>query len=135
MIREGMRSDNALNDHDGGTGILSKQEPFTLFRAGTGGGNHSQQFETWREKIEPIVQETGTVLLILTLHRVSYLQYHLSRSSKMRKPFDVVTESEIKNSADGGQTLILTNPYMRERTVCSTYPRGQLPRVLSADLH
>ena len=86
MIREGMRSDNALNDHDGGTGILSKQEPFTLFRAGTGGGNHSQQFETWREKIEPIVQETGTVLLILTLHRVSYLQYHLSRSSKMRKP-------------------------------------------------
>ncbi|KAF8803181.1 hypothetical protein BYT27DRAFT_7110625, partial [Phlegmacium glaucopus] len=46
------------------------------------------------------------------------------------RPFDTVTESEVKNTKDGSQSLTLTDPNTGEKCVMHTYERGKAPTVL-----
>ena len=63
-----------------------------------------------------------------------YLQVHIMSSPAykvlMGRPFDIVTESLVKNAKDGSQTLTLTDPNTGERCVMSTYERGRPPEIL-----
>ncbi|CAA7260864.1 unnamed protein product [Cyclocybe aegerita] len=58
-----------------------------------------------------------------------YLQVHVMEKPAYRvllgRPFDVLTESEIKNLSDGGQIITITDPNTKERCVVPTYARGE----------
>ena len=63
-----------------------------------------------------------------------YLQVHVIKNAAYRvllgRPFDTITESEVKNSKDGSQSLTLTDLNTGERCVLQTHERGKLPTVL-----
>ena len=64
----------------------------------------------------------------------AYLQVHVVQNAAYKvllgRPFDVVTESEVKNSRDGTQSVTLTDPNTGERCVMHTHERGRVPSVL-----
>jgi hypothetical protein len=57
-----------------------------------------------------------------------YLQVHVVRNAAYKvllgRPFDTITESEVKNSKDGSQSLTLTDLNTGERCVMQTHERG-----------
>lgn len=63
-----------------------------------------------------------------------YLQVHILEEPVYRvllgRPFDVITESLVKNEKDGSQTLTLTDPNTGERCVMATHERGKQPKIL-----
>lgn len=63
-----------------------------------------------------------------------YLQVHVVRKPAYRvllgRPFDVLTESVIKNSANGDQMVIIKDPNTSARAALPTYARGELPMVM-----
>ena len=63
-----------------------------------------------------------------------YLQVHVIKNAAYRvllgRPFDTITESEVKNSKDGSQSLTLTDLNTGERCVLQTHERGKPPTVL-----
>ncbi|VDC04049.1 unnamed protein product [Peniophora sp. CBMAI 1063] len=60
-----------------------------------------------------------------------YLQVHVVKSNAysvlLGRPFDLLSESEIKNYSDGRQHLTLTDPNTLVRTAIFTHPRGKAP--------
>jgi hypothetical protein len=67
-------------------------------------------------------------------HITVYLQVHVIGKPAYKvllgRPFDTITESEVKNARDGGQSLTLTDPNTGERCVMHTHERGKPPAVL-----
>ncbi|KXN92718.1 hypothetical protein AN958_12396, partial [Leucoagaricus sp. SymC.cos] len=65
---------------------------------------------------------------------VVYLQVHILPNPPYQvllgRPFDVLTQSQVQNTMDGGQTLILTNPNTSKRAVVPTYLKGQALRIM-----
>ena len=63
-----------------------------------------------------------------------YLQVHVIEKAAYKvllgRPFDTITESEVKNSKDGSQSLTLTDLNTGERCVMHTHERGRPPTVL-----
>ena len=63
-----------------------------------------------------------------------YLQVHIMSNPAYKvllgRPFDIITESLVKNEKDGGQTLTLTDPNTGERCIMATYERGKPPEIL-----
>ena len=63
-----------------------------------------------------------------------YLQVHVIRNAAYKvllgRPFDIVTESVVKNTKDGSQSLTLTDPNSGERCVMETHERGKVPTIL-----
>jgi hypothetical protein len=63
-----------------------------------------------------------------------YLQIHIMAKPAYKvllgRPFDIVTESLVKNERDGSQTLTLTDPNTGERCVMDTHERGKAPDIL-----
>lgn len=63
-----------------------------------------------------------------------YLQIHIMVNPAYKvllgRPFDIITESLVKNEKDGGQTLTLTDPNTGERCTMSTHERGKTPDVI-----
>jgi hypothetical protein len=64
-----------------------------------------------------------------------YLQVHVIENAAYRvllgRPFDTITESEVKNSRDGSQSLKLTDLNTGHRCVMQTYERGKTPVQMS----
>src|ERR1700728_2318180 len=64
----------------------------------------------------------------------AYLQVHVVQNAAYKvlfgRPFDVVTESEVKTSRDGTQSVTLTAPNTGEGCVMHTHERGRMPSVL-----
>lgn len=62
-----------------------------------------------------------------------YLQVHIIANPAYKvllgRPFDVLTESLVKNTADGGQTITIKDPNTGKRSTIPTFPRGQDPRA------
>ena len=71
----------------------------------------------------------GEVTVYLQVHVLANPAYDLL----LGRPFDTLTSSEVKNSSDGDQTMILTDPNTKKRTLVHTYPRGQAPAVLQRE--
>ena len=62
-----------------------------------------------------------------------YLQIHIMANPAYKvllgRPFDIITESVVKNEKDGSQTLTLTDQNTGERCVMHTYERGKVPDI------
>lgn len=63
-----------------------------------------------------------------------YLQVHIIEKPAYKvllgRPFDVVTESFVKNKRNGGQSITITDPDSGERCVMYTHERGKQPSIL-----
>ena len=68
----------------------------------------------------------GTITVYLQVHIMEEPAYKIL----LGRPFDVVTESLIKNEKDGTQSLTLTDPNTGERCVMNTHERGKPPEIL-----
>jgi hypothetical protein len=68
----------------------------------------------------------GTITVYLQVHVVENAAYKVL----LGRPFDIVTESVVKNSKDGSQSITLTDPNSGERCVMHTHERGKAPSVL-----
>lgn len=62
-----------------------------------------------------------------------YLQVHILKNPAYKvllgRPFDVLTESEVKNKADGSQSITIRCPNTGQRLVVPTFTRGMPPLV------
>jgi hypothetical protein len=60
-----------------------------------------------------------------------YLQVHIIRGPAYKvllgRPFEVLTESWVKSSGDGSQTITLKDPNTGKRCTMNTYPRHRKP--------
>ena len=67
-------------------------------------------------------------------HITVYLQVHVIDKPAYKvllgRPFDTLTESEVKNARDGGQSLTLTDPNTGERCVMHTNECRKIPTVM-----
>jgi hypothetical protein len=68
----------------------------------------------------------GTITVYLQVHVVENAAYKVL----LGRPFDIITESIVKNTKDGCQSLTLTDPNTGERCVMHTHERGKVPTVL-----
>ena len=64
----------------------------------------------------------GPITVYLQVHVIEKVAYKVL----LGRPFDAITESEIKNSNDGSQSLTLTDLNTGERCVLQTHERGKL---------
>jgi hypothetical protein len=68
----------------------------------------------------------GPITVYLQVHVIEKVAYKVL----LGRPFDTITESEVKNSKDGSQSLTLTDLNTGERCVMQTHERGKAPTVL-----
>jgi len=68
----------------------------------------------------------GTITAYLQVHVVENAAYKVL----LGRPFDIITESLVKNAKDGSQSVTLTDPNTGERCVMHTHERGKVPTVL-----
>ena len=68
----------------------------------------------------------GTITVYLQVHVIGNAAYKVL----LGRPFDIVTESVVKNAKDGSQSLTLTDPNTGVRCVMHTHERGKVPTVL-----
>jgi hypothetical protein len=68
----------------------------------------------------------GPITVYLQVHVIGRAAYKVL----LGRPFDTITESEVKNSRDGSQSLTLTDLNTGERCVMHTHERGRPPTVL-----
>jgi hypothetical protein len=63
-----------------------------------------------------------------------YLQVHIINEPAYKvllgRPFDALTESEVKNSRDGDQIVTITDPNSGRKIALPTYNRGKTPRII-----
>lgn len=66
-----------------------------------------------------------------------YLQCHVQDRAPYEvligRPFDVLTESEVKNWGNGDQEITITDPNSGARCTVGTYPKGSRPRQTRID--
>jgi hypothetical protein len=68
----------------------------------------------------------GPITVYLQVHVIEKVAYKVL----LGRPFDTITESGVKNSRDGSQSLTLTDLNTGERCVMTTHERGRPPTVL-----
>jgi hypothetical protein len=68
----------------------------------------------------------GTITVYLQVHVIGNTAYKVL----LGRPFDIVTESVVKNARDGSQSLTLTDPNSGERCVMETHEKGKIPVIL-----
>jgi hypothetical protein len=68
----------------------------------------------------------GTITVYLQVHVIGNAAYKVL----LGRPFDIVTESVVKNVKDGSQSLTLTDPNSGERCVMETHEKGKIPVIL-----
>jgi hypothetical protein len=68
----------------------------------------------------------GTITVYLQVHVVENAAYKVL----LGRPFDIITESVVRNAKDGSQSLTLTDPNTGGRCVMHTHERGKVPTVL-----
>jgi hypothetical protein len=68
----------------------------------------------------------GPITVYLQVHVIAKVAYKVL----LGRPFDTITESGVRNSKDGSQSLTLTNLNTGERCVMHTHERGKPPTVL-----
>jgi hypothetical protein len=68
----------------------------------------------------------GSITVYLQVHVIEKVAYKVL----LGRPFDTITESEVKNCKDGSQSLTLTDLNTGERCVMHTHERGVSPTVL-----
>lgn len=65
----------------------------------------------------------GGLSIFLQVHIIQDPPYNVL----LGRPFDVLTKMTVKNDADGGQKLLVTDPNSERQVVLPTYRRGESP--------
>ena len=73
----------------------------------------------------------GPISVYLQVHVIEKVAYKVL----LGKPFDTITESVVKNSKDGSQSLTLTDLNTGQCCVMNTHERGKPPFVLQNQLY
>ena len=73
----------------------------------------------------------GGITLLMQVHIISNPAY----SILLGRPFDALTESDIQNDKNGGQTVTITDPGTKKRLVLPTYERGKPPKELRREIN
>jgi hypothetical protein len=68
----------------------------------------------------------GPITVYLQVHVIEKVAYKVL----LGRPFDTITESEVRNSKDGSQSLTLTDLNTGQRCVMQTHERGKAPTIL-----
>jgi hypothetical protein len=68
----------------------------------------------------------GPITVYLQVHVIEKVAYKVL----LGRPFDTITESVVKNSKDGSQSLTLTDLNTGERCVMHTHERGKQPTII-----
>jgi hypothetical protein len=68
----------------------------------------------------------GPITVYLQVHVIEKVAYKVL----LGRPFDTITESVVKNSKDGSQSLTLTDLNTGERCVMQTHERGKQPTII-----
>jgi hypothetical protein len=68
----------------------------------------------------------GPITVYLQVHVIEKVAYKVL----LGRPFDTITESEVRNSKDGSQSLTLTDLNTGERCVMHTHERGKQPTII-----
>ena len=66
----------------------------------------------------------GEITILLQVHIINKPAYKIL----LGRPFDALTESEVKNERNSVQTITLTDPTSQTKVVLPTYPRGNPPK-------
>jgi hypothetical protein len=70
----------------------------------------------------------GTIIVYLQVHVLENAAYNVL----LGRPFDIMTESVVRNSKDGSQSITLTDPNTGERCIMYTHEKGRVPTVLQS---
>jgi hypothetical protein len=118
---------------DSGSQIISMSQKVATELEVTWDPDITVEMESANRSIERTIGLAKNVPFLCGNVRV-YLQVHIMKNPAYRvllgRPFDIITESQVKNEKDGNQTLTLTDPNTGERCVMSTHERGKTPDVL-----
>lgn len=124
---------------DGGSQIISMAEQTTLelgiiwdpdIRIHMQSANRQLEMTLGLARNIPFV--FGGISVYLQVHVIAKPAYKIL----LGRPFDVLTESLIQNTANGGQVITITDPNTGERVSIPTFPRGvppQLEKLVNSD--
>jgi hypothetical protein len=71
----------------------------------------------------------------ITIHLQVHILDETAYDSLLGRPFDCLTESAVKNFANGSQVITLTSPHTGDQVVIPTYDRGKVPPKAEPFLH
>lgn len=118
---------------DGGSQIVSMSRGVAVELEVTWDPDITVQMQSANRTLEQTLGLAKNVPFLFG-HITVYLQVHVMDKPAYKvllgRPFDTITESEVKNAKDGGQSLTLTDPNTGERCVMHTHERGKPPTVL-----
>jgi hypothetical protein len=67
----------------------------------------------------------GSITLYMQVHIIGSPAYDIL----LGRPFDILTESIVRNFSNEDQTVTITDPNTAQRYTVPTFPRGRLPSV------
>ena len=118
---------------DGGSQIVSMDKEIAIDLDVTWDPDIIVHMQSANRALEPTLGLARNVPFIFGYITV-YLQVHIINKPAYKvllgRLFDVITESVIKNTKDGNQSLTLTDPNLGERCVMHTHERGKPPVIL-----
>ena len=118
---------------DGGSQIVSMSKAVAVELEITWDPDITVQMQSANRTLEQTLGLAKNVPFLFG-HITVYLQVHVIERPAYKvllgRPFDTITESEVKNAKDGGQSLTLTDPNTGERCVMHTHERGKAPTVM-----
>jgi hypothetical protein len=118
---------------DSGSQIISMSQKVAKELEVTWDPDITVEMESANRSIERTLGLAKNVPFLCGYIRV-YLQVHIMANPAYKvllgRPFDIITESLVKNERDGNQTLTLTDPNTGERCTMSTHERGKTPDVI-----
>jgi len=118
---------------DGGSQIVSMSKEVAVELEITWDPDITVQMQSANRSLEQTLGLAKNVPFLFG-HITVYLQVHVIDKPAYKvllgRPFDTITESEVRNAKDGGQSLTLTDPNTGERCVMHTHERGKPPTVL-----
>jgi hypothetical protein len=71
----------------------------------------------------------------ITIHLQVHILDETAYDSLLGRPFDCLTQSVVKNFANGSQVITLTSPHTGDQVVIPTYDRGKVPPKAEPFLH
>ena len=118
---------------DGGSQIVSMSQAVAVKLEVPWDPDTTVQMQSANRTLEQTLDLVKNVPFLFG-HITVYLQVHVIERPAYKvllgRPFDTITESEVKNAKDGGQSLMLTNPNTSKRCVMHMHECGKPPTVL-----
>ena len=89
----------------------------------------NRQVESTKGLVRNVPFRFGDLTIYLQVHVISAAAYEVL----LGKPFEILTESNVKTRADGSVELTLTDPNTQRKLVVPTYNRGCGPKIVQRE--